>query len=67
FVMEHPAFRAAQFDTNFIKQYYTPELLRASAQQQAGIAAQVALRLYLEDRKKLRLAPAPASNWPDRV
>jgi propionyl-CoA carboxylase alpha chain len=67
FVMEHPAFRAAQFDTNFIKRYYTPELLRASAQQQAEIAAQAVLRLYLEDRKKLRLAPAPASNWPDRV
>lgn len=55
FVFEHPAFRSGDFDTNFVKKYYTPEKLKPAEQEEAKIAALVALKQYLKDAKKLRL------------
>ena len=55
FVFEHEAFRSGKFDTNFVKKYYSPEVLKIQRDKEAAIAAQIALKQYFEDQKVLRL------------
>lgn len=55
YVMQHEAFRSGNFDTHFVKDYYSPEVLREKQEQNAKIAVLIALKLYLDDRKTLRL------------
>jgi acetyl-CoA carboxylase biotin carboxylase subunit len=55
FVCEHEAFRSGNFDTHFVKNYYSPSLLEAQHHKEAEIAAKIALKQYLEDQKLLRL------------
>ena len=55
FVCEHDAFRSGNFDTHFVKKYYSPSLLEKQHKLEAEIAAQIALKRYLEDQKLLRL------------
>ena len=55
FVFEHQAFRSGKFDTNFVKKYYSPEILKIQIGKEAEIAALLALKLYFEDQKVLRL------------
>ena len=53
--MEHEAFRSGDFDTGFVKAYYDAEKLKASLGVEAEIAALIALKQYVEDKKILRL------------
>jgi propionyl-CoA carboxylase alpha chain len=53
--MEHEAFRSGNFDTHFVKKYYDSEVLKAQMDQEAEIAAHIALKQYLADQKILRL------------
>jgi acetyl-CoA carboxylase biotin carboxylase subunit len=55
FVFEHEAFRSGKFDTNFVKKYYSPEILKIQMENEAQIAALIALKHYFEDQKVLRL------------
>lgn len=55
FVFEHEAFRSGKFDTNFVKKYYSPEVITAHKAKEAEIAALIALRQYFEDQKIVRL------------
>ncbi|QYJ69238.1 acetyl-CoA carboxylase biotin carboxylase subunit [Flavobacterium litorale] len=55
FVCEHEAFRSGNFDTHFVKKYYDAEKLQSKLDNEAEIAAYVALKHYLEDQKILRL------------
>ncbi|HAB27395.1 MAG TPA: biotin carboxylase, partial [Xanthomarina gelatinilytica] len=55
FVCEHEAFRSGNFDTHFVKKYYAPEALLNKQQEEAEIAAILAVKQYLEDKKVLRL------------
>ena len=55
FVFEHEAFRSGNFDTHFVKDYYSPEVLKKKAEVEAHLAALIALRKYKEDQKKLRI------------
>jgi acetyl-CoA carboxylase biotin carboxylase subunit len=55
FVMEHDAFRSGDFDTGFVKTYYDAQKLKSVMDKEAEIAALLALRQYLEDRKIVRL------------
>ncbi|REH55986.1 propionyl-CoA carboxylase alpha chain [Tenacibaculum gallaicum] len=54
FVCEHEAFTSGNFDTHFVKKYYTPELLEAEYEKEAKIAAQVALQQYLKEQRILK-------------
>ncbi|EAR01038.1 acetyl-CoA carboxylase biotin carboxylase subunit [Maribacter sp. HTCC2170] len=54
FVFEHEAFRTGNFDTHFVKNYYSPEVLKAKTNEEARIAAIIALKRYQEDQKILR-------------
>lgn len=55
FVCQHEAFRSGNFDTHFVKKYYTADTLKTEMQEEARIAALIALRQYQEDQKQLRL------------
>ncbi|WP_400079012.1 acetyl-CoA carboxylase biotin carboxylase subunit [Winogradskyella sp. R77965] len=55
FVCEHEAFRSGNFDTHFVKKYYSPSLLEEQHKKEAEIAAKIALKQYLEDQKLLRV------------
>lgn len=55
FVMQHPAFRSGDFDTHFVNDHYRPEAIHQSNEQEAKIAAMVALKKYFEDKKLVRL------------
>jgi acetyl/propionyl-CoA carboxylase alpha subunit len=55
FVFEHEAFRSGNFDTHFVKKYYSADLLKEEISKEAEIAALVALKQYFEDKKVVRL------------
>ncbi|MCA0957752.1 acetyl-CoA carboxylase biotin carboxylase subunit [Muricauda ruestringensis] len=55
FVFAHEAFRSGNFDTHFVKNYYSPEKIKDQMGNEAEIAAMVALHQYLEDKKIVRL------------
>jgi propionyl-CoA carboxylase alpha chain len=55
FVMQHESFRTASFDTHFVKNYYSPEKLMAERFEEMKVAARLALKLYLDERKKLKV------------
>ena len=55
FVFEHEAFRSGNFDTHFVKDYYSEEKMKDRLIVEASIAAKVALKQYLKDVEKLRL------------
>lgn len=61
FVMEHEAFRSGDFDTHFVKKYYSAEKLKTQNQAEAKLAAMVALKAYLKDREILKLPKAAQS------
>ena len=55
FVFEHEAFRSGNFDTHFVKKYYSPEKLEAEIQDEARLAGLIALKQYLKDQQLVRL------------
>lgn len=55
FVCEHKAFISGNFDTHFVKNYYSPEKLLKQHKEEAKIAALIALKRYIEDQQLLRL------------
>ncbi|HMX38780.1 MAG TPA: biotin carboxylase N-terminal domain-containing protein, partial [Saprospiraceae bacterium] len=55
FVMDHPAFVSADFDTHFVQHYYTPELLLDTHRKEAEAAAHLALRLHVEQQETLKV------------
>ena len=59
FVCQHEAFLSGNFNTHFVKNYYTPEKLKSELDEETKIAALVGLKIYLEDQKIVRL---PLSN-----
>lgn len=55
FVFQHDAFRSGNFDTHFVKNYYSPEALKEETEEEAKLAALMALKQYLTDKEQLRL------------
>lgn len=55
FVFNHEAFRTGNFDTHFVKKYYSSEVLEQQTEKEANIAALIAVKQYLEDKKMVRL------------
>ena len=55
FVCEHQAFKSGNFNTHFVKDYYTPEKLQQQTEEEAKIAALFALKLHLDEQNILKL------------
>ncbi|MBK7936879.1 MAG: acetyl-CoA carboxylase biotin carboxylase subunit [Lewinellaceae bacterium] len=67
FVLDHPAFASADFDTHFVQHYYTPEKLIDSHRDEAEVAALLALRLHLDHKRQLKVVEPAGSDWKNRV
>ncbi|MBN8682899.1 MAG: acetyl-CoA carboxylase biotin carboxylase subunit [Chitinophagales bacterium] len=66
FVMDHPAFVSADFDTSFVNRYFSPDILVKSVEKEAHAAAVLALLLHLKQRKQLKVVAPSESNWSAR-
>ena len=55
FVCKHEAFVSGNFDTHFVKKYYTPAILHEERKQESKIAALVAIKQYQKEQQKLRI------------
>ncbi len=55
FVFEHEAFRSGNFDTHFVKKYYSPQKLQAEIEEEAKLAGLIALKQYIKDQQLVRL------------
>lgn len=55
FVFKHDAFVSGDFDTNFVKKFYSADIIKKSQAQEAEVAALVALKQYFADQKVLRV------------
>jgi acetyl/propionyl-CoA carboxylase alpha subunit len=61
FVLQHEAFKTAQFDTHFVQKYYSAEKLQSD--DEAQIAAALSLYLFKENKQKLVAVPVGESDW----
>ncbi|MCK8523448.1 acetyl-CoA carboxylase biotin carboxylase subunit [Aquimarina sp. D1M17] len=55
FVCEHEAFTSGNFDTHFVKKYYSADKIQDKIAQEAKIAAVIAMKQYINDQKTLRI------------
>jgi acetyl-CoA carboxylase biotin carboxylase subunit len=67
FVFEHDAFLTGKFDTHFVKNYYTPELIKEKQKNNAEVAALIALKCYLEQQKILKVVEHKTTSWKRRL
>lgn len=63
FVCEHEAFTSGNFDTHFVKDYYSPEQLEKQYAEERRIAALIGLKLLLENQKTVTSPTVISSNW----
>ncbi len=63
FVCNHEAFLSGDFDTHFVKKYFTPESIEESGAKEKEVAAKVALKLYLENKAVLKENIKENSEW----
>jgi len=55
FVFEHDAFVSGNFDTNFVKKFYSADIIKENQAKEAEVAVLVALKQYFADQKVLRV------------
>ncbi|KAB1068693.1 acetyl-CoA carboxylase biotin carboxylase subunit [Tamlana haliotis] len=55
FVCEHEAFKSGNFDTHFVKNYYKNEAPQKYSEEEAQVAALIAIKQFLDDQNLLRL------------
>ena len=67
FVFEHEAFLSGKFDTHFVQQYYTPEKLVDKQKSNAELASLIALKYWLDQRKKIKPVESISTNWTNRL
>ncbi|MEN0005768.1 MAG: biotin carboxylase, partial [Bacteroidota bacterium] len=63
FVFEHEAFLSGNFDTHFVKKYFTPEAIQADEAEEASIAAALALHLLKKDQETLKVPQVTNDDW----
>ena len=64
FVMQHEAFVTGNFDTHFVKKYFTPGSLQKESEDEASIAAIVMELLLSEKQVKIsQIDNSEGSNW----
>ncbi|MFM1932801.1 MAG: hypothetical protein RL226_2104 [Bacteroidota bacterium] len=67
FAINHPAFTSGKFDTHFVKNHYSPEMLDAFSDSEARIAAVAATLLFEKEKNQARdTQNALNENWRAR-
>lgn len=67
FVFEHDAFISGKFDTHFVKDFYTPELIKDKERQKAQMAALVALKFWQQQQRQVRPVAHSSTSWKRRL
>lgn len=67
FVFEHPAFLTGNFDTHFVNNYYTPELIKQKQKANAEAAALIALKYWIDQQKMLKPVEHKTTSWKRRL
>jgi propionyl-CoA carboxylase alpha chain len=67
FVFEHDAYVRGNFDTHFVQNYYTPELILERQKANAELAALLALKVYLKEKQKLTTVQHRTTSWKRRL
>lgn len=67
FVFGHDAFLSGHFDTNFVKKYYTPELIKEQQKNNAEVAALAALKIWMEKKKITTAMNHKTTSWKRRL
>ncbi len=67
FVFEHDAFLSGQFDTHFVKKFYSPEKIKEKQKEKAEIAAMIALKYYVEKSRLLHPVEIKSTSWKRRL
>lgn len=65
FVCEHEAFTSGKFDTHFVKKYFSPEQILEDQKEEKEIAAALAMQVFLEEKKQLKVVDNVDSNWKE--
>ncbi|MFT6709526.1 MAG: acetyl/propionyl-CoA carboxylase alpha subunit, partial [Flavobacteriales bacterium] len=63
FVFENEHFISGDFDTHFVRNYYTAEKMKEAFKEEAEIAAVLGDFLYSEYREKLKVADTEGGDW----
>ena len=66
FVFQNEAFRSGDFDTNFVKRYYTPEGIAAADREIQEVAALFAAYVYNRESEKLTVPQPGSLTWQSR-
>ncbi|MCF8325974.1 MAG: acetyl-CoA carboxylase biotin carboxylase subunit [Leadbetterella sp.] len=66
FVMDHEAFRSAQFDTHFVKNFFSKEQAQNWQKAKAKNAALLALAHWKANQTNLKVAEVENTNWKKR-
>lgn len=66
FVMLHEAFISGDFDTHFVKKYYSKEAVRNTKEEEARLASLLALKLQGNHAGKLQVPKITDSAWTKR-
>jgi len=67
FVFEHEAYFSGNFDTHFVQNYYTPELILERQKANAELAALLALKVYLKEKQTLTTVQHRTTSWKRRL
>ncbi len=67
FVFEHESFISGKFDTHFVKNHYSPDLIREKQKANAELAAIMALKVYLQKQQLLRPVENKSTSWKRRL
>ncbi|MEX0275529.1 MAG: acetyl/propionyl/methylcrotonyl-CoA carboxylase subunit alpha [Flavobacteriaceae bacterium] len=63
FVCQHPAFVSGNFDTHFVKKYWSKERYGEHLADERKIAAMVALQHYSKNKRNVAVGEEAHSNW----
>jgi propionyl-CoA carboxylase alpha chain len=67
FVLEHEAFCSGQFDTHFVKNFYTPEKIKDKQKDNAMVAALIAVKVLLQQQQMLTPVQNKTTSWKRRL
>jgi len=67
FVFEHDAFLSGHFDTHFVQDYYTPELIIEKQKSNAEVAALIGLAYWMEINKMINPVENKSTSWKRRL
>lgn len=66
FVMQHEAFRSANFDTHFVEKYFSADVLKEQHQQRDHLLARIALESWLKYKNEVRTSRHNSPAWRNR-